>query len=242
VKDIDFLPRQYREEHAQRRNQIWRFGVVAIYAALLAVASYSQWLEKKRFAAQLAATTEQHAAVTEQAKKLAELQNELQTVRSQAELITYLRHPWPRTQILAAVIEPLTPEITLNELRVYRADAAPVLGGPLRDRNRANALAEGQEDKRTPAQRDLAGFQDTIDAANVVVVLKGTTRDNAALHIYLGELGRARLFAKVELLAIESSEANPGGTSRFGARLTVRAGYGQRSGPTPTETTLSQNP
>jgi hypothetical protein len=84
----------------------------------------------------------------------------------------------------------------------------------------------------------LVEFQETIDAANVVVTLKGTTRDNAALHIYLGQLGRSRLFAKVELLAIESSETTPGGTSRFGARLTVRSGYGQRSGPTPAESAL----
>jgi hypothetical protein len=151
-----------------------------------------------------------------------------------------LRHPWPRTQIVAAVIEPLTAEIVLDELRIARIEAAPVYGGPLRDRQRANALAEGQEDNRTPAQRDLAGFQETLDAASVVVTIKGTTRDNAALHIYLGQLGRSRLFAKVELLAIESNETTTGGASKFGARLTLQPGYGQRNGPTPSESALSQ--
>jgi hypothetical protein len=239
LKDIDFLPRQYREEHAQRKNQFWRLGVVVVYGALLAVAGYSQWLEKRRGEAQLAATADQHATVTAHATRLSELQAQLQTVRSQAELITYLRHPWPRTQVLAAVIEPLPAEITLDELRIHRLDPPPTYGVP--GRNRAAAVPEGQEDKRTPAQRDLAGFQDTIDEGSVVAILKGTTRENAALHIYLGQLGRSRLFSKVELLKIESNETTTGGVSRFEARLTVLPGYGQRNGPTPSESTLSQS-
>ena len=77
MQDIDFLPRQYHEEHAQRKNQFWRLVVVALFAAMVASAAFSQYRRRMLVGAQLAATTTEHTAVQSQAAQLAGLQAEL---------------------------------------------------------------------------------------------------------------------------------------------------------------------
>ncbi len=71
----------------------------------------------------LAAANEQRAVVTAQATKLASLQAELKQARPAPGLIAYLQHPWPRTQIVAAVVQPLLEGLSLSELRVQRLES-----------------------------------------------------------------------------------------------------------------------
>ena len=109
MKDIDFLPSGYRQQHSNRNVRAWRFVVVASFLAMLSAASLVQYYRLCRARICLEHVTTQHDEAKNQNLQLTRLQSELKEVNCDAELFTYLRHPWPRTQILAAILTPLPP-------------------------------------------------------------------------------------------------------------------------------------
>jgi hypothetical protein len=164
-----------------------------------------------------------------QSARLQGIHAQLAGLRSQAELIVYLRHPWPRTQLLAAVLGPLPEEVALDSIRIAR-DKAGVGAAALRAR--PTPTDGTAPDGRPPAERDLALLREELDAAETIVALEGETSNTLALHAYLGALGRCDLFGRAELVSIEESEG-AAGVFRFSARLAARPGYGQPNGPAP---------
>src|SRR5688572_30595525 len=98
MAEIDFLPARYREDRAQRKQEFWRLVVLGVYAGLLCLAAYTQRLQRHRIEGELKAADRMQASVVAQSDQLAALENELARTEAQAELYTFLRHPWPRTQ------------------------------------------------------------------------------------------------------------------------------------------------
>ncbi len=231
MQDIDFLPQRYRDAHAQRTRKVWGLVVVLLYAGLLCTSGYLQRSGQSRLKRDLAAANEQRTMVTAQAARLSAVQTELKQAEARANLIVYLRHPWPRTQIVAAVVAPISPGLSLDELRVQRSEITQVV----RQRTAPVATSETKPDSRCPAERDLEQLRDTCDGNSVTVTLKGTADEVSLVHMYLGRIGKDPLFSCVDLMNIDGQDAQRQGTTgcRFTARLVVRPGYGQPQGPTP---------
>jgi len=230
MQDLDFLPAQYRQKHAQRQSQPWRIMIALIFAGLLATAAFSQHVHRLHVEEELATITITYDLALSQADKLSELQTELQSARATAELYTYLRHPWPRTQLLAALVAPMPDEVTLGQLHISHE----MRQDPVRTdrRSRSKAKAEEEEiEKLPPAVRDLKRLRDQFDKMETLVQISGTTSESAALYRYLSELGNDRLFDKAGLDSIENVEGESGPSLRFDATLIVRPGYGQPHGP-----------
>lgn len=230
MKDIDFLPAKYRDQHVQRKNQLWRVAVVAAFVVLAAAGSYALHAKRTRIEVRLQEATVRYEASLRRADKMVQLAIRLGELRADADLITYLRHPWPRTQILAAVLEPLPASISLSELQVDYSNGAETRSSRARSSRRPGGREQEDEEKLLPAQRDLRRLREEKDASRCVVALHGAAREQADLHAYLGKLGLSEMFEKVELLDIETSEETPG-VFRFSVKLTVRSGYGQPGGP-----------
>jgi hypothetical protein len=233
MQDIDFLPQRYREAHAKRSRKLWGIVVVLLYAGLLCTSGYLQKSRQRRLTQDLEAANSQRAVVTAEATRLAAIQAELKQAETRAGLIVYLRHPWPRTQIVAAVVGPMAPGLSLDELRVQRIESGPVARPLARPRGPAANPAEVKDD-RSPAQKDWDRLRETCDDHSVVVVLKGTADEVALVHEYLGRIDRDPLFASVDLVNIDGQDAQRQGAKgcRFTARAVVRPGYGQPQGPT----------
>jgi len=230
MHDIDFLPAEYRQQHALRRRQPWRILAVGAVAAGVGLASLAQHWHRRSVEAELAAIQPQHDLAVLQNEQLAAMQSQLLTARASAELFTYLRHPWPRTQILAEVLAPLPAEVTLNRLAITRQ--ASTERRPTQRRSRAEQqAAESAEAALPAATRDLKRLRAEVDPAQTVVAISGETTDSAALHRYLGSLEKSDLFSKVELSDVETSEADPTRSLRFSTVLIVRPGHGQPGGP-----------
>ena len=83
-----------------------------------------------------------------------------------------------------------------------------------------------------PAGQDLDRLRQECDGQKTVVTLVGVTRDSAALHRYLAELGRVDLFDKVDLRSMETDSSDRVARIQFTAMVIVRPGYGQPGGPT----------
>lgn len=236
MKNVDFLPACYREKHAHRKTQAWRGIVVAAFGALLAAGWLGQLEIRSLVQTQLDDVRRQYDHVTEQGKKIAALQNELREARAEAELLTYLRHPWPRTQLLAAIAAPLTDAITLRKLTIHQEEAAASLLAGLPAQNMAApagaaADAKAAEAALPPAERTLKRLRAALDEAPLTVTLEGVCRDSASLHVYMGKLAESDWFSEAELRSVDRLANEERAALRFVARLVVRPGYGHPKHP-----------
>ena len=223
---IDFLPEHYHEEGVKQRTQVWRLVVVVLLGSTIAAASLYQAYLKRRAETELVVVENQHVLAVSQTTQLVTLQTELAPARTTAELLTYLRHPWPRTQIIAVALRGLSDPIVLTELQVVRENqqAAPA---PVEISLNA---ADPKQAKPAGVDADLARLHAENDTAVWSVNLKGITYETAALHEYLKVLGQQPLFKRIELGSITTSAQAPG-ASQFSVRLMLSPGYGQPSGP-----------
>ncbi|MFW5693433.1 MAG: PilN domain-containing protein [Thermoguttaceae bacterium] len=227
--DLDFLPAQYRRRQARKRSKPWHAVVVLAFLGLVSLAAVGQHRQLRSLRAQLALLEPRYEHATAVSAQLAQVQESLKEARAEAALFTYLQHPWPRTQLLRSLLEPLPEELFLTELEIANElpTAASSSEPPLQPKRDENAM-----DALSPAERDLAELRQRNDALQTVIRITGSTDDGAALHGYLGELSSRSLFRQAELESIESMEgASPAGV-HFRATVVVRPGYGRPGGPT----------
>jgi Tfp pilus assembly protein PilN len=236
MQDIDFLPLEYRQQHARRRWQPWRVAVVAVFLALLVLAVLTQFRQRWKAEGDLAAILPLYDEAMRQKGRLAEIHSQLQAAKSQADLSTYLRHPWPRTQLLAAVLDPLPDAVVLRQFHVAHETA--IGQSAAAQRPGTDKKTDDEKASKLPAaQRDLKRLREELDTSKTLVRIAGTAKASDVLHRYLADLAKSDLFSKVELRSIERTEGNAATALRFQATLIVRPGYGQPGGPAgPAET------
>jgi Tfp pilus assembly protein PilN len=226
MSDIDFLPSSYRQMTVHRKANVWRLLAGGVFIAMIGVSAIYQHLLRREALADLARTGplyDQAQALTQQQ---AELKRQLQLATTEAELFTYLRHPWPATQVLATALSPLPDSITLQQIRLFQDQPQLV----------ATAASAPQPPKKPTepepaALRDLRQLRQENDSRPRVLILSGITTDTAALQQYLLVLGTSELFVKTELGSLETDTTDHSGAMHFTARLVVRPGYGQPGGP-----------
>jgi hypothetical protein len=235
MADIDFLPIEYRQKHARRQSQPWQIVVAAAIVGLVATAALAQQYRRHCVESDLATITPVYDAAVGQQNRLTESQKREQAAKAGADLYTYLRHPWPRTQLLTALMGPLPDAITLQQIHILRETPTagpPMAAGPPVDKK----TEEEQLKLLTPAQRDLLKLTDRLDRLQTVVILTGTATEVAALHRYIGNLDATDIFDKAELDCFNSIDGNKSGAVlQFRAVLAVQPGYGQPGGPTAPE-------
>jgi hypothetical protein len=222
---IDFLPQRYREARSKRSASMWRLTVVFALATMLLSTAYLQQCHLWEAKDDLARIDSLHAVTVKVAQELAAEQARFPAVDKEAELFTYLRHPWPRTQILNAVLTSVPKSVRLTSFG---------FGFELPEKPAAEGLQTVKEDPvdKTPSPaRDLKQLREQLDGGRWVVSLAGTAADLAELHAYLAKLEQHKLFAKVELVSIESPQSTESTNSQFAVRISLRPGYGQPGGP-----------
>jgi hypothetical protein len=228
--DIDFLPTQYHQKNAYRQAKPWQIIVVTSFLGLVALLTISQNIHRRLVERELDELTPAYKLALSQKQQLTDVQTQLKQTESQAELITYLRHPWPKSQLLSAVLSKLPEEITLQQLQITReaenSEVAPDRRPPVVAANPVD-----QQKSLSTAERDLQTLQSQSDGKQTVIILIGTTTDSATLHHYLDEMQSNLLFSKAELGSV-TSVSEPSGTAiQFHAKLVVKPGYGQPGSP-----------
>ena len=234
IPEVDFLPASFREAGQNRKVRFWRVILVAVFALLIAPPSVYQHKVRRDVEGRIAALAPQCDLHETRTQRLTELERKLKDLESEADLYAYLRHPWPRTRIVANVLAPLPREITLQQLRIARETAAPEPSGPVSGRDRRRGREEKTDlDKLPPAERGLAQLRERYDTSHTVAFVSGTTTEPVFLHRYLSALGKDPLFVRAELLTMETDKTGEEIKSRFRAKVVLRQGYGQPRGPAP---------
>jgi Tfp pilus assembly protein PilN len=210
-----------------RKANAWRLLAGGVFVVMIGVSGVYQHLLRRNALQDLAQTGPQYDQAQALMREEAELKRQLQLVTTEAELYTYLRHPWPATQVLATALSPLPDCITLHQIRLIQDQ--PQLPA-------AVASPQAQPPKKPtepePASlRDLRQLREDNDNRPRVLILSGVTTNTAALQQYLLVLGESKFFVKTELGSLETDTTDRPGSMDFTARLIVRPGYGQPGGP-----------
>ena len=232
-QDIDFLPAHYREQTAHRKGRAWRLSTIILLAMLLPVASFYQMRVRFTLQKQLDELRPQCALIDANRAQLQALELKRQDGQSAARLVAYLHHPWPRSQVLSALLPNLPESVTLTSIQIEEIAGSAAVAIPATRNLHQEAVAQTPE--LPPAEADAKSLRDRHDNAQVVVLLSGLATDPAELHEYLGHLSHHRLFVKTELMSLESpaSKGPIAGKvegSQFRARLILAQCSGQPEG------------
>ena len=233
MNDIDFLPSRFRESRIKRQARVWGLSLIVAFGGVIIAAFLGQRVVRYQADHELREVEQDYLQAQAAQQMLVQIEGDVRRVAVEAELHTFLKHPWPRTQILRRVTTPLPTAVTLERLRIGREEAKQaqaLLPGVIAPTETAAAkpVASG-----TPAERDLKQLRETCDARRMIVELVGYTTDLTSLHIYLNALANDKCFSQAELTSIQSVERATERRSQFTARLVIAPGYGQRGGPDP---------
>ena len=247
MHDVDFLPAKYRDLGARRNITLSRVVVVGIFALAIVGAAIMQYQSSKRLIAELDSVAPLHDEAVRISQEFKATSAEVESEQKVAALVTYMRHPWPRTQILSAVMRPLPATISLDRVAISHqvAELNKAAMQPTGRKKRASRReAEADTAKLSPAERDLKNLREQSDKMQTVVTVTGHTQDRTAMYYYLSRLGESELIVKAELKLLESvSQDRRGGkrsatrnnesdneagqqTTKFVAHLVIRHGHG----------------
>ena len=202
-----------------------------LFALAIAGTASGQWLLRRALDAQVRFVEPNYLIAQRRQAEIAKLMENRKRAEELAALYLYLEYPWPRTQLLAAIAQPLTPSIQLTNLNlIEQTEAAPVGRGEERDTNHSNA--EGEKSEQITPHSVLARLKGEHDRQRTVLELSGEFASAKELHAYVDSLARSPLFASASLKGLESGSEDPAKkTSRFNIRVVVRPGYGQPGAP-----------
>jgi len=222
---IDFLPEHYRERRKQRRVRWWWALVVSLFGGLVATTFSLQWLNVQRIKSEVAKLETQVATARQLDLRLLEIETKVSALSHSANLYTFLRHPWPRTQILHAVVHPLPADIELSSVRIAESLVAkPTMAAP-----------EASDDAKAPAPHpavaDLLQLHDAHESLRVIVIVEGTAKEVETLHAYLEALGRHPLIVEARLNSLETRKLETSTQIVFQLQLNTKPGHGLSDGP-----------
>jgi hypothetical protein len=226
MKSIDFLPEIYRKRETLRRARWWWAGVAVLFAGAVVASAMAQGWLRHSLHEQLDALAPEFAAAQVQAQELSGLQAQIQRAGHEASLYTFLTSPWPRTQLLAAVVAPLPEAIQFTQIRILdeeQARAAPQAGPrPPIHNDKPAATA-------TPAEGDLARLREEAERRQTAIEVEGQTADIPRLHQYVADVHNSPLIAAVQIKSLETSPNAELNQTRFTLRLLVRPSYGTKA-------------
>jgi hypothetical protein len=223
---IDFLPDHYRERRKQRRVRWWWALIVCLFGGVVLATASLQWLNVQRVKRELHQLEVQCTAFRQLDQQLLELEMKAAALSHSANLYTFLNHPWPRTQILAAVIHPLPQEVQLTSIRLSESLVAKKNAAPATPEATTEAAAPVH-----PAVADLQLLHDAHESQRIVVLIEGSVKEAETLHQYLEALGDHPLIAEARLSSMESRKLETYSLVVFQLHITVKAGHGLTDGP-----------
>jgi hypothetical protein len=224
MKDIDFLPQRYRDQDAQRQAVAWRLIVIALFGGVVVAAAVAQLAYRSSVRMALDQVRPQFAEAQAKSQLLLARQTELNDATAAATLCALLESPWPRTQILATIFEPLPATITIEELHIAQQEKPTAPGASAETTAMPAAPPENSAAAAIPLEKqDLLTLHAQSQARQTTVHLTGTTSAVKELNEYLELLQHSKLIVRVELLSLEHDMTSPDAPRlRFTAQATIR--------------------
>ncbi len=236
--DIDFLPPEYHQRRTQRHAKPWRHVIVVVALLVVAALASAQRVQRNRVQSELAVVVPLYDKLLADQKRLGELKTRLNGLRHDAALLAYLQHPWPKTRILTALLDPLPAGVRLEQCTVTRETPPqqPAVGDETRPRTSSEPKDAA---KLAGAERDLHRLREEYDKTRTVLRFHGSADNAELLHAYIGQLTKNRLFVRAELESLETVGTGEKALARFRGVVIVHPCYGQPGARVSAEATAS---
>jgi len=238
--DIDFLPPEYHQRRTQRHAKPWRHVIVVVALLVVAALASVQRVQRNRVQSELSVVVPLYDKLLADQKRLGELKTRLGGLRHDAALLAYLRHPWPKTRLLATLLDPLPEGVRLEQCTVAR-ETPPPLPSP-GDETRPRTSSEPKDlSKLAGAERDLHRLREEYDKTRTIIRFHGSADNAEVLHTYIGHLTKKPLFVRAELESLETVGTGETARARFRGVAVVRPCYGQPGARVSAEATASRS-
>lgn len=228
MKNIDFLPEIYRQRAELRKARIWWGVVVVVFSVAIGSSALSQWALRRSIEQEITLIQPKSAEAKQHVLRLGEMQLQLRKAGEMAGLVTYLEHPWPRTQILAQLVRSMPADVQVTQLSVTEEELVAAATEEVAPRRRGSRRTEETAKKRPPAVEDLEQLRGEHDRRQTIVEMRGQVQNISLLHDYVASLGRSPLIAQAQIKSLEVAPGDlPNPPTQFMLRVIVRPGYGQ---------------
>jgi hypothetical protein len=227
-KTIDFLPDRFRQATTRRRSSAWRSVVAVLFVAIFVATAMGLQMKEQDVRREYESVVAQYNSAKAQEAVLLEREATVARLRADAELLTFLRYPWPRSRLIEALLTGLPDTVIVERFR---------LGTEPRPAEKTSEATGEATKPEANAAGDLAQLRQTTEANDVVLHVEGTTADLPVLHAYLRNLTADGMFADAAIESIEAARENDASAasgpkrSRFTARVVVLPGWGLSRGP-----------
>lgn len=230
MKTIEFLPPEYRHKQALHRAKLWWLTIAVLFGTGISLTAITQYGLRLQLQRQVAQFDQEFQIANIRRAELEATQKRLQDADHEVALYTYLRHPWPKSQILAAIVAPLPSGIRLTEFHTSQEVGVPGTTSNVSATTvsvDANTAAVGNS-----FELDMKALRAASDSHPLYLTIQGTATTSDELHSYVAQLHNHRLFSKVDLQSVETLRISTGPVlMQFQVRVKLLPGLGQPGGP-----------
>lgn len=222
MNEIEFLPKKYLEKRA-RSNVKWSrlLLLMLVLVGIVGVGLY-QVAALHHLHSQLAEVDDEHQRIVKLMTEVNNKREVLNRLQHSARLLTFLEHPYPRSQILAALVNPLSDQIALSQIHLTHQQTDP---------NVFRTLADLSDPKQAatvhPMKQDLNTLTAESRLRQCTVELAGTTDDPSTLYNFLTALHQSEIVETAKIESIDPHHRADGTEfSNFTAHIKIKRGYG----------------
>lgn len=220
MNEIEFLPKRFREKRRRSSIKVPRLLVFSLLIGLLAVVSLFQLAKLYNVHSQLAELKVQHERIAQLLQEVDRTHAEVIQKRHHARLLTFLEHPYPKSQILAQITNPLPGEITLKRIELTHHQVA------VNNARQKSEKSSDQPPSGTPMEIDLKQLIAENKTRQCTVELEGTTGDTSQLYTFLAALHESGLVESAKIESIDPQmDADGHEFSNFTAHVHIRRGH-----------------
>ncbi len=217
--EIEFLPKKYREKRKNKSFKVSRLLLVVVLLAGMGIVLLYQLASLHSLNLQVGALDQQNTKVMQLMQEVELRRAEVEVKRHHAKLLTFLDHTYPKSQVIAAITNPLPAEITIIRLQIL-VEQIPGAGNK-------PASEKGKEaPKGHPMQLDLKQLIEEAKSRHCTVEIEGTTDDTSCLYPYLASLHQAEIVESAKIESIDPHQKTDGSEfSNFTAHIKIKRGY-----------------
>ncbi|PQO25988.1 hypothetical protein C5Y96_21290 [Blastopirellula marina] len=217
--EIEFLPKKYREKRKSHNFQVSRLLLIVVIVAGMSAVLLYQLASLHAVNLQVSALDSQHEKIMQLMQEVERSRAEVAVKRHHAKLQTFLDHPYPKSQIIAAIANPLPTEITITRLQVTVEQLAATSAKPPSEKGKS--VPQGH-----PMVLDLKQLIGEAKAHRCTVEVEGTTDDTSCLYTFLASLHQAEIIESAKIESIDPHQKSDGSEfSNFTAHVKVKRGY-----------------
>ncbi|MHC2066832.1 hypothetical protein ACYFX5_05135 [Bremerella sp. T1] len=217
--EIEFLPKKYREKRKRDTSHISRLLLLVVVAAGMSVMLLYQLASLHSVNHQLAEVEEHHERVSKLMQEVELKRIEVAQKRHHANLLTFLDHPFPKSQVIATIANPLPVEITITRIQLATPISQVKNSRPATEKGKA--APQGH-----PMELDLKQLLGETSQRRCVIELEGTTDDTSCLYTFLAELHQADIVESAKIESIDPQvKADGREFSNFTAHIKIKRGH-----------------